>query len=616
MKSRQGLSLIAACLFFISFSSSAFPVNELLTLDFLPRYSVMNSSAFADDNSALFLNPACLTRVDRFNAIFSTTTLDNVSYLGVGGIISGVPGSFAFGIYQQPADSGTKQGMGLGWAIDWMGFLSTGISVKTVSTNTWDISQGIYADLGLLLSVNENMGWDFLANPFIQNKIFLSFVAQNLGKTPASLSADQMSLRLGLGYDFSLIWTKFFVEKVFLADGEPWILGFEINPEPDFLKILHFRFSSDLQSFRIGAGLSGDDFSVDGAYHFSDQSFQFSFTGYFEQNRQERSMEMLEEGMNLLSDGQDYEKQNNADMAFDRYREALHRFQQALALDRNNAKAQTRISQISDKMSDYKSYYVDKAKANEASQDYISALINYNAAYKVDEDSSIGQKIKELMARPQLQSAIKARKNKVRQNLSKGKYLAAASGAEKLLLLIPEDGEVKSWRDQSRGQLKTIAERYYSKAQTLYNRGQYEDAITQARQALTYNPKMTRARDLINLANTDLGARKGYEKVMTLYKKQNYVGALKMANYILSRTPDNKDVADLRTRIMKTLTGQVPEYLENGKQSYNAGDYEDAIEKFNVVLLVDPGNSAAQDYRNRAVTKQKAAQTLGGLEEE
>jgi tetratricopeptide (TPR) repeat protein len=601
---------------FLIFINNIYAVNELQRLDFLPKYSVLNSSALANDSGALLINPAGLASVDRINLVFSTTNIISLNYFGISTLVPLIGGTVGFGVFNTfQTNYFPKRGFVLGWGREVFGCLSAGISLKTVSANLGDFSDGLLSDIGIIFYPNDTLGWGFLKNKFINNKLFFSFVAQNLGKHPAGVDNEELNLRLGIGYNLDALWTRLFVEQNLISAGNRTVFGFEINPDMDFFRMFSLRASTDMKETLVGLGINGEDAGVDFSYNINKNKYMASFIGYFEKTRQNESREIYDDGMTMLNSAQDQEK-TDLESALDKYRQARQKFGLALFYDKNNKKAAYRKLQVDNILADYQDYYIKSGQNAEKSKDYVSAFVFYNDANKIEFSADTDQKIKNLQTNQNVLSYVKAKRAEIKTLLKSKKYLSAYKQSSRVLIMAPDDPEIKQWNDESRRALESVAEYYYNRAVKLYDNGNFEGAIYQAQLALKYNSDMDKAKDLINYSYSELGNKQGMNRAYDQFKNKNYMAALKMVNWILSKNPDRKDASDLKNRIMKIFRDNENMYLQNGQNLYNNGDYEHAIEEFDKVMLVDPGNPVANDYRSRSDTKMKAIEKLNGADEE
>ncbi len=593
--------------------SPSYALNELQRMDFSARYSVLNSSVFADDGPGAFVNPAALFRVDRLNATVGTSAFQSIGHLGVSGVLPFVGGALSLTVYQ--LDDTVKRGLSLGWGRDLAGWLAAGIAVKSVSGDRLEFGDGMLFDAGLILKPNESTGWDLFRNPALNNRLFFGFAVQNLGIQPVRAQGEDLALRLGAGYDIPVVWTKVFLEKHFLSSYDRFVIGAEFHPEPAGWRFLFLRLSYDFEDVRLGAGVSGQDYRVDVSYHAGRQFVQFALTGYFERDRAEISREIYEEGVTLQNRAQRLESRGD-DQAYLVYHKAYQKFGAALNYDPNNRKAALRKARIDDKITDYQSAYLSRAAAAEEKKDPVTALQYYNMAAEVQDSPVAREKIRTLSTNRDVLSHAKQKKTEIRSLIRSGRYLTARQAVVRLVQVVPSDGEAASLQREIDGHLARIAQRYFQKAQDLYRRSFYEESIAQARTALRYDPDLDRASDLIELAAAERDARRGFDRAQEQFRAKNYLGALKIANSVLARTPNHREAQDLKNRILRIFRDNAKSYLQTGVGYYNTGEFDKAVEEFDKVLLADTNNSAAQEYRSRALARIKAMEKLEGIGDE
>jgi tetratricopeptide (TPR) repeat protein len=540
-----------------------------------------------------------------------------MGFFGLSSIVPGIGGVFGLNIFNTSSDNNESiKGFALGWGKEILGCLSLGAGFKTVSSYAFDVQDGLFFDAGLIFYPNESLNIDFFRNNFINNKIFFSCVIQNLGKEPVTTSAEDLNLRLGFAYNLDVIWTKFFIEQMLLSQNTPTIFGFEINPVPDILKLLFLRasYEVDNQDMKFGFGIHSEDAMLDFSYSAFKREYYLSFNVFFEKSRREMSVASYNEGVILYNEALEEEKAGN--LIIEKYQTADSKLADSLIQDRNNTKAAILKNKIDNKLSEYKTQNLSNAQFAENKKDPVSALMFYNKMARLEDNPDIELKIKTLMTNQTVINFIMNSRTDINSAVNARKFITAKREISKLLLILPGDKSLISLQNNVSVQLKNLAEIYYKKARALYNRDLYEDCMTQARNALVYDPDFIKAQELYNLAQSDLNEIQSSQKAYELFKKKNYLGALYIANRILVGDRENQDASALKARILKIFRDNARDYLNEGITYYNNAEYDKAIENFNIVLLVDPSNNVASDYINRAESKQKAIEKLGEIQEQ
>jgi tetratricopeptide (TPR) repeat protein len=604
---------LPAALFVIFGFSFVYSADELQNLDFLARYSVLNSSAFAEDTAALFLNPAGLGRISRMNFIFSTSPSLTINFLGLSSMIPLLGGTIGGGYYNLMDNS--KRGLALGWGREVTGSLSLGFALKTVSRDPSLSSSSFLFDAGLIFYPNETMGWSLFKNSWLNNKLFLSMAIQNIGISSLPANAEDLNLRLGMGYYLKPLWTKLFVEKNLFNTNDRLILGLEFNPEAAFLKFLNLRVSYNFQDLNAGCGIKGDDASLDASYSTARNAVCVSFNVYFEKTRQKLSLESTDIGIRYYNEAREMDNSGDDD-AFSRYYDALNAFESALFYDKENKKAKLYKNQINERFSDYYNGFVNTAREFEEKKDYPSSLAYYNKAFLIDRNDATSKKIQVLSKERSVVSYLQNKKASISSFIKSRKYLAASKEIQKVLAIVPNDPDAKRMEGEIAGKLDAISQRYYNKALNFYDKEMYEECIAQAKISLQYNRDFDRADDLINLAAAEITQKKGMDQAWKRFKNKDYLGTLRMVGWILSRNPRSQDAQDLKEKTIRALKENAKAYLESGIEKYNQSQYEEAVQEFDKVLVVDTNNNTANDYRNRALSKMKAIEKLDEIEEE
>ena len=220
-----------------------FAKNELQQSLFVPNSFAVNSSGLAADCSAMLVNPAGLSKLDRINFLVSSGEGLDVNFAGLAGTLPYI-GTIGFSMYQFGTAAGNaKQGFMLGWGKSFLDSLAVGLSFKTAASSVFGLGQNILFDIGLIVNPNSSWG-SFFAASWIANRLFVSAAFQNIGKHTLDDIDEEMNLRFGLAYNFKEIWTKLFFEKNLLSAADFFTLGFEFTPKP--LPWITLRFAYDV----------------------------------------------------------------------------------------------------------------------------------------------------------------------------------------------------------------------------------------------------------------------------------------------------------------------------------------------------------------------------------
>ncbi|MCX7820125.1 MAG: hypothetical protein N2258_00425 [Brevinematales bacterium] len=596
---------------FLLFSSSLFS-GELNNLNFIQTY---NSSTFINGSKAALVNPAGLYSLNNLNIEFNSYNL-GISYLGMAFPTAEVLGNLSFGVYSFNTSGGAFVSIGNNlWNV-----LGIGFTLKTLSSSVFSPFDAFLFDTGLIFHPNASLGLDFLKNEFLNDKFFISFAVKNIGSQPRTTEGENLSLRLGGGYDLAILGTKIFIEKSFLADRDIFILGGEFSP------IL--AFISDKRIFSIGAtydfeqretkiygGILLDEVSINLSYSVNNRFFFLGMSGYFGKRKDEMSMEYYSKALDNYQNAQKIEK-TDIEEAFNLYQLAYKDLNKAINLDSDNKKAAILKDSIEEKIENYKNNFKTEAEKNENNKNYLLALSYYKKLYSIDKNKDIKNKIDTLSTNNAVLKSIEKEKAELIKLHKNKKYVEAKKKADYLVEVIPDDIEIRNIKSEIESTLEEVAKKYYNIASTEYKKGNLTGCLDNLRKALYYKPNYTKARDLYNLTITEISKKRGLDKAKEEFAKGNNIMALKLVDAYLENNPDNKEAIALKNSITQKLKSEAQSILDRGIAYYNNGEYEKSVEELDKVLLIDNTNSIARDYKTRALSKLKALKKLESIEEE
>ncbi|MEJ5283935.1 MAG: hypothetical protein ACP5Q5_02140 [Brevinematia bacterium] len=586
--------------------------GELNDLNFIQTY---NSSSFVNASKASLVNPAGLYSLNNLNIEFNTYNL-GVSYLGIAFPTAEILGNFAFGVYNFNTAGGAFVSIGNNlWNV-----LGIGFTLKTLSGSVYSPFDGFLFDTGFIFHPNASLGLDFLKNEFLNDKIFISFAVKNIGAQPRTTERENLSLRLGGGYDLAILGTKIFIEKSFLSDRDIFILGGEFSPIISFISEKKFfsvgaTYDFEQRETKIYGGILLDEVSINLTYSVNNRYFFLGMSGYFGKRREEISMEYYNKALDNYQSAQRIEKKD-IEEAFNLYQIAYKDLNKAINLDRENRKALILKDSIEEKIENYKNNFKIEAEKNENNKNYLLALSYYKKLYSIEKNKDIKNKIETLSTNSMVLKSIEKEKAELVKLYKNKKYVEAKKKADYLSEVLPDDIEVKNIKSEIENTLEEVAKKYYNVASIEYKKGNLTGCLDNLKKALYYKPNYTKARDLYNLTITQITKKRGLERAKEEFAKGNSIMALKLVDAYLENNPENKEAIALKNSITQKLRSEAQNFLDKGIALYNNGDYEKSIEELDKVLLIDNTNSIARDYKNRAISKLKALKKLESIEEE
>jgi len=94
------------------------------------------------------------------------------------------------------------------------------------------------------------------------------------------------------------------------------------------------------------------------------------------------------------------------------------------------------------------------------------------------------------------------------------------------------------------------------------------------------------------------------------FNKGKYLTAITSCLKLQEKRPKDKKTATLLAKARKSLLPKTKEWEKMATKHYHSRNYKDAIQRFNKVLLVDPGHRQSKEYIRLAREKQKALENL------
>jgi tetratricopeptide (TPR) repeat protein len=200
---------------------------------------------------------------------------------------------------------------------------------------------------------------------------------------------------------------------------------------------------------------------------------------------------------------------------------------------------------------------------------------------------------------------------------------------------IPERQARQVVEEQQRGKVLLADERrrqfafYKERADQFYNELQLDSALSYYQRALAFDEKNTeiigtivaiqnvqriqeREQQKIEEAQADLkrSVTAYYDQANIFYSKKYYSAAKDLLNLIFDIDPDNAQARSLLKRIDEDMTQEISTSLQTAHDAEKAGRMLEAVEAYNRILELDPGNLAIKQARAQDVDKLDIAKQL------
>lgn len=648
--------------------------NELQTLSFLPRYSVVNSSALAEDSEGILLNPANLWSVERLNVSLAASSSFSMHYLAISRMMPYV-GGIGTGVYRTTTDDGfSKYGLFFGWGKDILDYLAMGINIKTVGVGEGSFfGDGFLFDLGFTFFPNDYAG-SFFSKKFFNERLKLSAVFQNLGKHGNDYLDEQANIRLGFSYAVPEIWTTLFFEQNLLNSNQTTLFGLEITPT--VFDYISYRVSYDLDELRMGVSLNGEDMQFGLSYAFFAQELFFSVSGYFERTRTDIADTYLDEGIaqynSAIEDEEDEEEFSY--FAIDKYERARKNINMSLAYERHSFATNYKVA-IDNRMQSNWNVQFESGSAELDDENYAKALVYFKRAAYIEETPQIWSNVTMLSTNENVVGYKDTEIVEIKSLMEDEEYAEANVRVQDLAWVLPDDAQVKRLKNDIQLELLRKVDEIYQQAEDHYDNGDYLDSIASAGLVLDLVSVYKPAEDLLTEASNallvlyekqlqeefsrqeslkyalelakkkqleeDAAAEEAAAKKSTTTKKDTttstttkaetasatdytevynsaktfsdrgfYLVALEKLETILDEDSDNADALALQEEILDTLEANIDTYLADGVDYYTNDEFDSALEEFEKILAVKPNHKKALDYYEKIKAKLEKIEEL------
>jgi tetratricopeptide (TPR) repeat protein len=504
--------------------------------------------------------------------------------------------------------------------------ISAGFNIKVDNQSFGSYSSsGIGLDVGIAAS--QHINGHGLIRGFRQG-----FAIQNVIEPAVKLDqekvADPMQVALGVTM-LSHIGAAFMETAIDLVSPRFSPTRLQVGQEVRYADMFSFRFGLDASSPVYGLGARYKSATLDYAYKTTDlgANHQFSFSVRFGASTSQQKNEARTRLERQVNDGisqrmDDLEKSQisaalqtgDSLFALGQYDKAAARFESALLWDPGNEHAEEYLAR-----SDY-NRLVEQGFIAMGREDYVQALFNYRQALELmPDDSDAREKIdlcnQEIIA-SQNSAALVNNLLKTSIDLyANREFTSALAGFDELTRLDPSNELAADYRLKCLMQIEEIVQKHLRDSQIAVDRGDYQSAIAELEQALTYEPSNGLIKERI--AKLERERRKAAASVMEPTAKPTTTATPSPVNaeelegkYKRGMTHFNDGRFDLAVGLfMEVWTADAnfhdvgplltKSYLLIGMRLYSQDQYEGAIETWKKALAIDPNNVKVRRYLRR-----------------
>ena len=191
--------------------------------------------------------------------------------------------------------------------------------------------------------------------------------------------------------------------------------------------------------------------------------------------------------------------------------------------------------------------------------------------------------------------------------MNEGKPRSALSAFRSILRDDPANAAARSYQDRLVERISGDKTRgIIESARRFVRENNFERALQSYRQVLDINPGHLEAQDgvrsvLLRLSNDSMARGKA---------QTDPFSAARLYTQALKYKPDNVQAQEALNRIRAQERAGLRALLQQAIESYDQRKYDEAIVRFDNILLIDPANKEAQQYLNQSIRKRDALKKL------
>ena len=245
-----------------------------------------------------------------------------------------------------------------------------------------------------------------------------------------------------------------------------------------------------------------------------------------------------------------------------------------------------------------------EAKIFERRNNYVRANNRYRQVLRQDRNNMYAAaKVKYLKSKIAM---IVERKYRAAKNSFDDKnYSAAIAGFKEILAINSSHRASKKYLQQAQFGLTKLINDHYQKAKRYFNQKKWKEASDQCNIVLSYNSKHEGAQNLNAIIKDHLSLDQLKKTAEAYFQNGKYREAFEHYSKIVERIPNDKSIQQKLKDCEEKLNTEIEEKFNAGMVNYSEGDYQEAINKWNKVLELDPNHKSALDYINKASERLK-----------
>lgn len=243
--------------------------------------------------------------------------------------------------------------------------------------------------------------------------------------------------------------------------------------------------------------------------------------------------------------------------------------------------------------------YMREAKSYEQSKQFVKATLSYRKILDIDKTHQYA-KDRLTYLNNHISSEIDEKFRSAKLRYDQMDYSGAITLFQDILTIDPNHAASKRYLRRANQKLLDLAQQHYERAQNFFNQRKWDIVLQECILTLEMNPDHSAAKELKQMALSNISLDKLIDKGMGFYRRGDYLNARSTFRQVLQKEPSNSTAQSYLMRIENELNMRIEELFNMGLEKYAEGDYADAINEWNKILAIDPAHESAKRYIQNA----------------